>query len=384
MWQILDTQSPTEAWKGIFGKNGERGEYMDGYTPQAMLNRCQEDYKWSNAFQSDQFESQRSDMMSHLYDNQQLWTAVCMVAFAEHYVLTSDDEKETTTMLKKPFHTFQRHKAIQSQGDEPIFSGVVLSNWKSYDETGIANILTAFKGKGIDYVRLECNFGSAEDIGGPDQLRGNPLFGRLAAIAKECQNQGMVAVILIQVPWREEQAYDYFERAIECFANASKTFEVEPQKIILETRPPIGISAREERGLRSGPERISLGLETGRKMFDAIAHAFGGGDNDDGCTTTITGFCVAGGSTKGEFPTAMEDDTQNGVRQGMRQSAQQQWGYGLCFWEMGAKLMLQPKVGRLWGDNTQSGRDAARELFRINAEDMANEIKTPITQSHSK
>ena len=44
---------------------------------------------------------------------------------------------------------------------------------------------------------------------------------------------------------------------------------------------------------------------------------------------------------------------------------------------MGAKLMLQPKVGRLWGQS-QAGRNAARELFRVNAEDMAEEIMTPL------
>jgi hypothetical protein len=37
--------------------------------------------------------------------------------------------------------------------------------------------------------------------------------------------------------------------------------------------------------------------------------------------------------------------------------------------------MLQPKVGRLWRHNGQDGRDAARELFCVNARDMADEIK---------
>ena len=41
---------------------------------------------------------------------------------------------------------------------------------------------------------------------------------------------------------------------------------------------------------------------------------------------------------------------------------------------MGAKLMLQPKVGRLWASQTRAGRDAARELFVVNAEDLADEI----------
>ena len=83
---------------------------------------------------------------------------------------------------------------------------------------------------------------------------------------------------------------------------------------------------------------------------------------------------MAGGSTKGDLPQAMEDDTQHAVRQGLRQRAREHWGYDLCFWEMGAKLMLQPKVGRLWASQTRAGRDAARELFVVNAEDLADEI----------
>ena len=116
----------------------------------------------------------------------------------------------------------------------------------------------------------------------------------------------------------------------------------------------------------SASDRVSIGLATGQKMFDIIEEAFGG--------DTITGFCVAGGSTKGNVHTAMEDDTQNAVRQGIRQGAQRKWGYDLVFWEMGAKLMLQPKVGRLW-DKTSGRRDAARELFSVNAEDLADEIQ---------
>ena len=71
----------------------------------------------------------------------------------------------------------------------------------------------------------------------------------------------------------------------------------------------------------------------------------------------------------------MEDDCQHAVRQGMRQCARVKWGYDLCFWEMGAKLMLQPEVGRLWGDDRRGGPDAACELFRANAEGLADEIK---------
>ena len=180
----------------------------------------------------------------------------------------------------------------------------------------------------------------------------------------------MVPLVLIQVPWREPRvSNDYFRQAVNSFAAALKNARVESKRLLLETRPPIGVSAREEKGSRVNT-RQSLGLQTGRMMFETIKEAFGG--------DTIAGFCVAGGSTKGGLPTAMEDDTQNAVRQGMRQCARQQWGYDVCFWEMGAKLMLQPKVGRLWG-KSQSGRDAARELFRVNAEDMADEIKTSLT-----
>ena len=69
----------------------------------------------------------------------------------------------------------------------------------------------------------------------------------------------------------------------------------------------------------------------------------------------------------------MEDDTQNAVRQGIRYLAREYWDYDFCFWEMGAKRMLQPQVGRLWrkGDG---GRNVARRLFCVNAQDMADEI----------
>ena len=109
-------------------------------------------------------------------------------------------------------------------------------------------------------------------------------------------------------------------------------------------------------------------------MFEVMQEAFDG--------TTIAGFCVAGGSTKGDLPPAMEDDTQHAVRQGIRHRARERWGYDVCFWEMGAKLMLQPKVGRLWG-HTQAERDAARELFRLNAEDMAREVTIRPIELHT-
>jgi len=369
-----------QAFKTIFGESGDRGEYMDGYSRQSMAERCREDYKWEKKFGRDcnDFASQRADMMSHLFnDNERLWKHVSMVAFAEHYVLDGDGGDEGETLTTKPFDTFHKQKQSQQQPrNDPIFGGVVLSDWQklSGERSSIEQKLADFREKGIDYVRLECNFGSADDIGGAAQLGNNPLFGArfdlLAEAAKECQKREMVPLVLIQVPWRETggDSNDYFKQAIKCFANALRDARVESKQVILETRPPIGVSTREERGL-AGTMRISLGLETGRRMFDAIEEAFDG--------DTVAGFCVAGGSTKGDVPTAMEDDTQNAVRQGMRQLARVRWGYDLCFWEMGAKLMLQPKVGRLWG-NAQVGRDAARELFCVNAEDLADEIKDGI------
>ena len=155
---------------------------------------------------------------------------------------------------------------------------------------------------------------------------------------------------------------------MESFAEAARNAKVDHGRLFLETRPPLAFSAQEERGFR-GTARTTVGLEIGQQMFDALHRALDG--------ATIPGFCVAGGSTKGDLPAAMEDDTQNAVRQGIRLRAREQWGYDACFWEMGAKLMLQPKVGRLWG-RTQAERGAARELFRVNAMDMADEIMAPL------
>ena len=110
-------------------------------------------------------------------------------------------------------------------------------------------------------------------------------------------------------------------------------------------------------------------------MMQIMDEAF----DEDEYSPPIAGYCVAGGSTKGNIPTAMEDDTQNGVRQGIRDYSQERWeNYECCFWEMGAKLMLQPQVGKLWGLNTESGQNAARELFYINSIDMSNEIITKL------
>ena len=152
------------------------------------------------------------------------------------------------------------------------------------------------------------------------------------------------------------------------FASAARSAKVETRRLLLETRPPLAFTAQEERGLPA-TARIASGLEVGKQMFNVINEAFYG--------DSLAGYCVAGGSTKGELPPAMEDDTQNGVRQGFRERAREVWGYDACFWEMGAKLMLQPKVGRLWGVS-QMERDAARELFRVNAMDLAEEIVAPL------
>ena len=178
----------------------------------------------------------------------------------------------------------------------------------------------------------------------------------------------MVPLALLQLPWREIDSIDYFHQAMNSLASELHNAEVNCEQLILETRPPIGISALLEEGM-NGTARQELGFQTGKTMFQAIHEAFFQEYN-----TTIAGFCVAGGSTKGEFPTAMQDDTQNAVRQGIRLCALEEWGYDLCFWEMGAKLMLQPEVGRLWGQQG-GGRDAARDMFGLNARNMADEIK---------
>mmetsp|Transcript_21109 Transcript_21109/g.42243 ORF Transcript_21109/g.42243 Transcript_21109/m.42243 type:complete len:396 (-) Transcript_21109:1338-2525(-) len=361
MWQILNTNPSTTAFQTIFAP-GSRGEYMDGYSKAAMMERCHDDYKWSFLEKKDsvpqQVEEERVEMMSHLYENRQLFKYVCMVAFAEHYLMEDDDWNTS-----KAYETFMRQQEMQPP-DESIFGGVVWDTWQQDDK-----LPTLYKEKGIDYVRMHCNFGDGNIIGGAAQLltpSNNPLFGKLARAAKECQVNEMVPLILMQVPWREEDSDDYFNQAMKSLADELQFAGVECKQVILETRPPIGISAQEEEGM-STIARQELGFQTGQNMFKSINKAFQ--------DTTIAGFCVAGGSTKGEFPTAMQDDTQNAVRQGMRSCARDDWGYDLCFWEMGAKLMLQPKVGRLWGHNGQAGRDAARELFCVNARDMADEIR---------
>ena len=368
MWQLLEDDERARAWTTIFGAKGERGEYMDGYSEQAMLDRSEEDYKWRSKFLPQSFASQRAKMMSHLYDNAELWDYVSMVGFAEHYVLPSRDDD-----IAMPFRTFQRQKQLQP-AQKPIFSGVILRDWQTTNTEAVEQKLTAFKEKGIEYIRLECNLGSAHEIGEAAQLMCNEVcctrLSRLADVAQRCQRHELVPLVLLQVPWREpgEESSAYFSEAVHALAKATRAAGVDSRRLLFETRPPLTMSAQEEKGL-SASMRTSVGLTTGQQMFEVIKVAFGG--------DTIPGFCVAGGSTKGELPPAMEDDTQNAVRQGIRQRAQEQWGYDLCFWEMGAKLMLQPKVGQLWGQS-QVERDAARELFRLNARDMAEEIMHPL------
>ena len=48
-----------QAWKTVFGDDGERGEYMDGYSEQAMLHRCVEDYLWRSKYSPELFASER-------------------------------------------------------------------------------------------------------------------------------------------------------------------------------------------------------------------------------------------------------------------------------------------------------------------------------------
>lgn len=345
MWQVLSEDA--SSWTTIFGKHGERGEYMDGYSKESMLERCLEDYRW-NDNRADMSLVQRADMMSHLYDNEKLWKYVSMVAFAEHYVL---DE------TRKPFNTFKRQKESQS---EPIFCGVVFQGWEKSSSK-----LAVLQEQGIDYIRLECNLG---DITPKQLIDGDPRLKRLAEVAKVCQEHEMVPVLLLQVPWRETGCIACFQQVIKGLSSAFMEAKVESKLVMLETRPPVGISTQEERELGK-TARQSLGLEIGKIMFGAIEEAFHDG--------TIAGFCVAGGSTKGKMPTAMEDDTQDAVRQGMRQSARRGWGYDVCFWEMGAKLMLQPEVGQLWGEGK---RDAASDLFCTNAQNLANEIKVRVPE----
>ena len=347
---------------------------MDGYSNAAMMERCRDDYEWdvsTTHHNNDEVAKERVDMMSHLYNNTQLWRYVSMVAFSNHYLMDGEGYNNN-----KAYETFQRQKEQQHKLNlPPIFGGVVWDDWLTEEDD--QSTLARYQEKGIDYVRIHCNFGDDIMIGGSDndQLltpRNNALFGKLAKATKKCQVNELVPLLLLQLPWREPDADDYFQWAMKSIASELQMAGVDCGKVFLETRPPIGISAQKEERMCS-ILRQEVGLKTGQTMFDAIKTAFQGDTTSN--SNNIAGFCVAGGSTKGEFPTAMQDDTQNAVRQGIRLMANEEWGYDLCFWEMGAKLMLQPKIGRLWGHNGQAGRDAARELFCVNARDMGDEIK---------
>ena len=153
--------------------------------------------------------------MSHLYDNRQLWKYVSLVGFAEHYVLGLSDGSD----IAKPFQTFQRQQNLQT-AESPIFSGVVLTGWQDL-EAGrkvAEQKLASLKESGVDYIRLECNLGSADEIGGAAQLVDSRTCSErlrhLAKIAKACQRQEMVPLVLLQVPWREpgQESSKYFEQ----------------------------------------------------------------------------------------------------------------------------------------------------------------------------
>ena len=47
MFEMLQKNDPATAFQQIFGKQGYRGEYMDGYSHAAMIERCIDDYNWS-------------------------------------------------------------------------------------------------------------------------------------------------------------------------------------------------------------------------------------------------------------------------------------------------------------------------------------------------
>ena len=207
LWHILEEQP--QAWNTIFGASGERGEYMDAYGKQAMLDRCMEDYNWGDKFSTREIPAERAHMMSHLYDNAQLWEYVSMVGFAEHYILDLTDDEDVT----QPFAVFQKHQGSQP-AEKPIFSGVVFDDWQNVASPAAEQKIAAFKEKGIDYIRLHCNFGSADKIGGAAKLAKSPLLAQLAEVAHICQKQEMVPLVLIMVPWREPgtDSRDYFKQ----------------------------------------------------------------------------------------------------------------------------------------------------------------------------
>ena len=146
----------------------------------------------------------------------------------------------------------------------PIFSGVVLT--QATVDAGLEAVehkVAAFRQRGADYIRLECNLGSAREIGEPAQLvdnvRCSARLRRLAEVARVCQRQSMVPLILLQVPWREpgEDSSVYFRQVVEALASAARDAKVDSKRVLLETRPPLPFSAQEERGL-AATARTSL------------------------------------------------------------------------------------------------------------------------------
>ena len=59
LWQALEKETQ-QAWTTIFGQEGECGEYMDGYSEQAMIDRCMQDYMWGSKFAPDAIPSERA------------------------------------------------------------------------------------------------------------------------------------------------------------------------------------------------------------------------------------------------------------------------------------------------------------------------------------
>lgn len=350
---------------------------MDGYSEQAMIDRCLEDYHWNNNKtycndDSSLLAKERAEMMAHLYSSPELYQYTSMVAFAEHYVFPTTTSKKND-IIGKPLKTFLQQKAQQSE-KEPIFAGVVWSDWENNNlNDNDHKKLSKFRQHGIEYVRMHCNLGYIRD----NEEAFHQLLHSLARAAQQCQANQLVPLLLLQVPWRESSSFEtedsslqYFQQAIRALATALSDNDVDCSKLLLEMRPPIGISAEEEREQLDSTQRHALGLQVGTSMFDVLLQ--------EELLSSILGFCVAGGSTKGVNPPAMQDDTQNAVRQGIRRSSRSKWGYDLCFWEMGAKLLLQPQVGQLWGDGD---KDAARDLFCNNAKAMADEIQAGTTSS---
>ena len=164
---------------------------------------------------------------------------------------------------------------------KPIFGGVVLSSWQSMDAHAVEVKLDAFKAAGIDYIRLECNLGTVDEIGGPEQLADDPRFSRLAEVARICQTHEMVPLILLQVPWREsgDTASRYFKQAVHAFAEALRRAQVAPRRVLFETRPPMALTAQEERGHSLAQRQLNAAQndEYLQNLFKKFAE-----DGDDG------------------------------------------------------------------------------------------------------